>query len=609
MSRCRQWVVGLGLAPLLTGVVLIGHVAAQQPRATAPANGQPNGQLQGATPPAQAEQQERRGPVIGTRHMVAAAHPLAAAAGRDILRQGGSAVDAAIAIQMVLTLVEPQSSGIGGGGFLLHYDASNRRVETFDGRETAPADATAEMFLDADGRPAVTSDAQVGGRAVATPGLLRMLEMAHEAHGRLPWSRLFEPAMRLARDGFPVSPRLARLIQQDGALRALPRARAYFFDQQGNPRQAGEQITNDALAETFRMIANGGANAFYTGAIGRDLVEAVRTSPVHPGVLTRADLESYTALRREPVCGGYRDYRVCGMGPPASGGIAVIQTLGMLQRFELARMAPNAAETVHVITEAERLAFADRAHYLADSDFVEVPVQRLLDPEYLEQRARLIARDRSLPAPVGQPLGPFAPAVARPAELDPVELPGTTHVSVVDGAGNAVALTTSIENVFGSRVFVRGFLLNSHMTDFALRPRDGDELAINRIEPRKRPRSAMPPTIVTNGEGQLVATLGAPGGARSISFVVRGLVAMLDWGYDVQAAFALPLHATTGGPLALEADTPLGESAAQLRQMGHDAVFRRLMSGLAGIAVVRRDGSTQLQGGTDPRRDGEALGD
>ncbi len=605
MSRCRQYVVGPSMAILMLAAVLIGHAAAQQSRSAAPTNGQAAG-----APPAQAEQQpERRGPVIGTRHMVAAAHALAAAAGRDILRQGGSAVDAAIAIQMVLTLVEPQSSGIGGGGFLVHYDASNRRVETFDGRETAPAAATAEMFLDADGRPAVNSEAQVGGRAVATPGLLRMLEMAHESHGRLPWSRLFEPAMRLARDGFPISPRLARLIQQDGALRAQPRARAYFFDQQGNPRQAGEQITNDALAETFRIIANGGAGAFYTGAIARDMVEAVRTSPVHPGVLARADLESYTALRREPVCGGYRDYRVCGMGPPASGGIAVIQTLGMLQRFELARMAPNAAETVHVITEAERLAFADRAHYLADSDFVEVPVQRLLDPEYLEQRARLIALDRSLPAPVGQPLGPFAPAVARPAELDPVELPGTTHISVVDGAGNAVSLTTSIENVFGSRVFVRGFLLNSHMTDFALRPRDGDELAINRIEPRKRPRSAMSPTIVTNGEGQLVAALGAPGGARSISFVVRGLVAMLDWGYDVQAAFALPLHATTGGPVALEYETPLGESAPQLRQMGHDAVFRRLMSGLAGIAVVRRDGSSQLQGGTDPRRDGEALGD
>jgi gamma-glutamyltranspeptidase/glutathione hydrolase len=272
-------------------------------------------------------------------------------------------------------------------------------------------------------------------------------------------------------------------------------------------------------------------------------------------------------------------------------------------------MAPNAAETVHVITEAERLAFADRAHYLADSDFVEVPVQRLLDPDYLAQRARMIALDRSLPAPVGLPLGPFAAPAPRVADIDPVELPGTTHISVVDGAGNAVALTTSIENVFGSRVFVRGFLLNSHMTDFALRPRDGEALAINRIEPRKRPRAAMSPTIVTNGEGQLVATLGAPGGARSVSYVVRGLVAMLDWGYDVQAAFGLPLHATTGGPVVLELETPLVDLAPQLRQMGHDIMLRRLSSGLAGVAVVRRDNSTQLQGGVDPRRDGEAAGD
>lgn len=597
MSRCRHIVVGLGLAVVIGGLGL-GIPAAHPQSRSAPAAASTD------QPP------ERRGPVIGTRHMVVAAHPLAAAAGREILRQGGSAVDAAIAIQMVLTLVEPQSSGIGGGGFLVHYDASNRRIETFDGRETAPAAATAEMFLDAEGRPVVNSEAQVGGRAVATPGMLRMLELAHEAHGRLPWARLFEPAMRLARDGFPISPRLAQLIAQDGALRALPAARVYFFDERGNPRQAGDQLANDALFETFRIIANGGAQAFYTGAIARDVVEAVRHSPVSPGVLQRGDLEAYAALRRDPVCGSYRDWRICGMGPPASGGIAVIQTLGMLQRFELARMAPNSAETVHVISEAVRLAFADRAHYLADSDFVEVPVQRLLDPEYLEQRSRLIALDRSLPAvPVGQPLGTQNPPVPRAAALDPIELPGTTHISVVDGAGNSVAMTTSIENVFGSRVFVRGFLLNSHMTDFALRPRDGEELAINRIEPRKRPRSAMAPTIVMNGDGQLVASLGSPGGARSISFVVRGLVAMLDWGYDVQASLALPQHATTGGPVALEQGTPLVEAAPALRQMGHDVVFRRLMSGLGAIAVVRRDGSTQLQGGFDPRRDGEAMGD
>ena len=598
MSRCRHIVVGLGLAVSITGFGLGLSAAYSQQRAQPAANAQTD-------PPA-----ERRGPAIGTRHMVVASNPMAAAAGREILRQGGSAVDAAIAIQMVLTLVEPQASGIGGGGFLVHYDASNRRIETFDGRETAPAAATAEMFLDAEGRPVVNSEAQVGGRAVATPGMLRMLELAHEAHGRLPWARLFEPAMRLARDGFPISPRLAQLIAQDGALRALPAARAYFFDERGAPRQSGTQIANDALFETFRIIANGGAQAFYTGAIARDVVEAVRTSPVSPGVLQRADLESYVALRRDPVCGGYREYRICGMGPPASGGVAVIQTMGMLQRFELARMAPNAPETVHAITEAERLAFADRAHYLADSDFVEVPVQRLLDPEYLEQRSRLIALDRSLPAvPVGQPLGTPAVPVPRAASLDPIELPGTAHISVVDGAGNAVAMTASIENVFGSRVFVRGFLLNSHMTDFALRPRDGDELAINRIEPRKRPRSAMSPTIVMNGDGQLVASLGAPGGARSISFVVRGLIALLDWGYDVQASLALPLHATTGGPVVLELDSPLADAAPALRQMGHDVVFRRLMSGLGAITVVRRDGNTQLQGGSDPRREGEALGD
>jgi gamma-glutamyltranspeptidase/glutathione hydrolase len=573
---------------------------AQSPAPAAPANAQQ---------PAAAQP---RGPVIGTRHMVAAAHPLAAAAGREILRQGGSAVDAAIAVQLVLTLVEPQSSGIGGGGFLMHYDASARQVESFDGRETAPAEATPEMFVDANGGLIPHAEAQVGGTAVATPGLLRMLELVHQKHGRLPWARLFEPAMRLAHDGFPISPRLAHLITQDQALRRLPATRAYFFDEAGNPRPAGHQLANEALFETLRTLANSGANAFYTGAIARDIVKAVRESPVRPGGLQRTDLEAYVAVPRPPVCAPFRVYSVCGMGPPSSGGTAVAQTLGILENFELSRMAPGAAETIHVFTEASRLANADRFRYLADADFVDVPVQGLLERDYLIARSRLIAATgRATIAPPGRPPGVPANASTQLAAGDLLELPGTTHVSVVDGAGNAVALTSSIENVFGSRIMVRGFLLNSHMTDFAFRPLVDNVPVVNRIEPRKRPRSAMAPTIVMNGENRLVAALGSPGGSRIIPYVARTLVATLEWGYDIQEAINLPLHVATADTVLVERNSALRQIIPALRGLGHNVEERSLASGLAAIVVLRQgsNGSQQLAGAVDPRREGEALGD
>lgn len=548
-------------------------------------------------------------PAIGTKFMAVAAHPLAAAAGRDVLRMGGSAVDAAIAIQMVLNVVEPQSSGIGGGAFLVHYDASTKQITTYDGRETAPANATPDLFLDADGKPLPFKEASVGGIAVGTPGVLRMLDMAHRNHGRINWARLFEPAVRIASEGFTVTPRLHKLISQEPQLKEFPAAAAYFFDENGNPRAVGSRMVNEPLAETLRTIAVGGADAFYTGSIARDIVAAVQSTGARHGGLSLGDLANYRAVQREPICGLYRVYRVCGMGPPSSGGITVIQALGILDRFGIKGFAPNSIGAVHLISEASRLAFADRNRYVADSDFIDVPIKGLIEPRYLRQRARLISLDQSMgKAEPGRPEGVTLDSGPRRNDLTR-ELPGTTHIAVVDAAGNAVALTSSIENAFGSRVFVRGFLLNNQLTDFAFTPREGERGTANRVEPGKRPRSSMAPTIVTDRQGQLVLTLGSPGGSRIIPYVLQSLVAVLDWGLDLQAAFNLPHHANLNGPIELERGTSIAALAPELRALGHTVEIKDLNSGLHGISVIRRGDAVQLMGAADPRREGEAMGE
>jgi gamma-glutamyltranspeptidase / glutathione hydrolase len=545
-----------------------------------------------------------RAAVAAERHMVVAANPLAAEVGRQILRQGGSAVDAAIAVQMVLTLVEPQSSGVGGGAFLVHYAAESRKVETYDGRETAPAGAAADMFLDAEGKPQAFAQAAKGGHAVGVPGVVRMLALAHDEHGRLPWLRLFEPAMRMAAEGFAISPRLHQLIGETPQLKEFPATRDYFFDADGNPKTVGTRLANPQLAETLRVIANGGANAFYNGGLARAMAKAVAETGT-PGTLSIDDLKNYKALKREPVCATYRQHKICGMGPPSSGGVAIAQILGVLEKFDVRAMPPNSLAAVHTLSEAERLAFADRARYLADTDFEQVPVDKLIDRRYLAQRAKLLNPERSMGrAEAGRLL---RTALRSPDNLS--EIPATSHFSIVDGAGNAVAMTTSIEQAFGSRVMVRGFLLNNQMTDFALRPRDGDVPNINRVEPGKRPRSSMSPTIVLDRENRLVMTLGSPGGPRIIPFVARTLVATLDWGLDIQRAIALPHALSLNGPTELERDTVVAGLAGDLRNMGHEVAFVAHASGLHGIQVVRRQGRMQLVGGADPRREGEALGD
>lgn len=529
------------------------------------------------------------------RAMVAAANPLAVDAGVEVLRAGGSAIDAAIAVQLVLGLVEPQSSGIGGGAFLLHYSAEDGAVQAYDGRETAPLAAGGDLFLDQQGQPLPFWEAVVGGRSVGTPGLLRMLELAQEAHGQLPWPSLFGPAIALAEAGFEISPRLAKLIAEDRYLDRYPAARDYFYTQDGRPRQAGTLLRNPAYAETLALVAEGGADAFYKGPIAEDIVVSVEGAEGNPGLLTLDDLARYEAKEREPVCGSYHAYEVCGMPPPTSGGVAVLQILGMLENFDLAALEPGSTEAVHLLAEASRLAFADRNAYLGDADFVEVPVGRLIDPTYLRQRAALIQRDRIM-------------GEARPGELPQrggigteVDTPSTSHLVVVDSAGNAVSMTTSIESAFGSRLMVRGFLLNNQLTDFSFTPEAEGQPVANRVEPGKRPRSSMSPTLVFDEAGDFHMAVGSPGGARIIGYTVDALLHMLDWQLDPQSAVGRPHAVNMNGPTQLEAGTKMEALAPALEALGHEVEITELTSGLHAILK----GPKGLQGGADPRREGK----
>ncbi len=556
-------------------------------------------------------------PVHATRDLAVAAHPLAARAGRDILRAGGSAVDAAVAMQLVLNVVEPQSSGIGGGAFLLHWDGV--QVQAYDGRETAPAADGEELFLDPQGRPLAFYDAVVGGRSVGVPGVLRMLELAHREHGRLPWARLFQPAIHLAQDGFPVSPRLHALLREDRWLRTDDHARALFYRADGSPLPVGSRLRNPTLAATLRAIAAGGADAFYRGTIARDLVAAVGRSP-HPGAMAPADLAGYAAHERPALCTDYKRWRVCGMPPPSSGGVALAQILGMLRVRNIAVVPPTAidggllpqADAVHLLTEVERLAYADRGQYLADPDFVAVDTAALTDPAYLAARAARIS-DRSM----GQAAPGSPPGVA--LELAPDRSPprtATSHLSVVDRWGQALALTTSIEDAFGARRMVDGFLLNNQLTDFSFAPRGqredgsvdpGAAPVANRVQPGKRPRSSMAPTLVFERDsGRLVAALGSPGGSLIIGFVAATLVGLLDWQLDVQAAIDLPHFASRNGPTELEDGRFPPALAAALRERGHQVAELPMTSGLQ--AIVRSPSGGWL-GAADPRREGAAFGD
>jgi len=539
--------------------------------------------------------------VHAKRQMVAAANPLAAEAGRKMLRAGGSAVDAAIATQMVLNLVEPQSSGIGGGAFLVIWNAKKKALTTVDARETAPAAAKPDRFLGSDGKPLRFYDAVVGGRSVGVPGVLRGLELAHKAHGRLPWAKLFEPAIELAENGFPISPRLNGLLESERYLAKTPAAATYFYQADGRPKPTGTILVNKPLAETLRTIAKGGPDAFYSGEIARDIVAAVRGA-VNAGDLTEADLASYRAKERPAVCGPYRRYEVCGMGPPSSGGLTLLQILGILEGFDLETEAPWSIRGLHLLTEAERLAYADRGLYMADSDFVSVPVKGLTDRAYLKSRRMQIKPDASLKT--AQPGSPPLSTASLGTD-DALELPSTTQISIVDRFGNAVSMTTTIEDQFGSRLMVRGFLLNNQLTDFSFSAEENGKPVANRVEAGKRPRSSMAPTLVFDRNRKLVMVVGSPGGSVIINYVAKTIVATLDWGQDVQSAISFPNIGSRNGPTEIEEGPSAASIAASLKALGHDTRIAEFTSGLQGIVVTKKG----LVGGADPRREGVALGD
>ena len=541
--------------------------------------------------------------VTAKKHMVVAAHPLAAEAGLAILRKGGSAVDAGIAVQMVLNLVEPQSSGLGGGGYILYWDAGSKQLASIDGRETAPAAATPELFLDADGKPLPRDAAMASGLSIGVPGALAALALAHDKYGKLPWAELFEPAIALAREGFPISPRLAQMLAEADPQSFAPDARAYFFDAQGRPWPVGYKLANPALADTFETIARDGAKAFYQGDIAKDIASAVQNDPRKPGKLAAEDIASYRAIEREPICAPYRAHKICGMGPSSSGGVTVAQVLGIVEPFNLGP-APLGARATHVIAEAERLAFADRARYLADTDFVPVPLAGLLDPTYLAERRALINPERALAnVAAGSP-----PNVKQGAfgNDHSVEKSGTSHISIVDDAGNAFSMTTTIENAFGARTMVRGFLLNNQLTDFSFEPVDEEGHPVaNRVEPGKRPRSALDPAIVFGEAGDLRYVLGSPGGPAIILYNVKTILALIEWGLDPAQASALVNFGSTEDVVLLEPGAAWDPLAASLDAMGH-AVRRVPMTSGEHVIAVTPQG---LEGGADPRREGVALGD
>ena len=550
------------------------------------------------------------------REGVAAANPLAVEAGFAMLKKGGTAVDAMIATQLMLGLVEPQSSGIGGGGFLLVHDGKYNKLTTYDGRETAPAAAKQDRFIGSDGLPMKFYDAVIGGKSVGVPGTVALLAAAHKKHGKLPWNVLFAPAIAMADSGFPMSQRLHTQVKGDRFLRSNSAARAYFYDAGGEPWPVGYVLKNPNYAATLKAIATQGTDAFYAGEIASDIVKAVRAH-ANAGDMTEADLAAYRVIERAPVCGPYRGLRVCGMGPPSSGGIAVAQILAYVERFPLKTWGPNSVDSVHVIAEAGRLAFADRNRFIADPDFA-LPPPLLLDPAYLKSRGDLI--DPKLSSGRAEPGVPFRPRNAsapmqdqtqaqRFADDQSLEFPGTSHISIVDRYGNAVSMTTTIEDQFGARIWVRGFLLNNELTDFSMLAKENGLTIVNHVQAGKRPRSSMAPTIIYDEQNRPVIVTGSPGGSAIINYVVKSIIAMVDWGLSPQQAAELPNFGSRNGATELEQGTELTAMRPELERRAHAVNVMDFTSGLHILARQGQGKSQRWQGGADPRREGAVRGD
>ncbi|MGW5439331.1 gamma-glutamyltransferase [Nocardia asteroides] len=646
MTPRRQTWIGAAAAGVLTVGLLTGCTSDDAavaectstpngtPVSAAPATNAPTSQNLSTNPEIASGYRADMTAVRTSTYAVSTANPLATEAACRVLRAGGTAADALVTAQAVLGLVEPQASGIGGGAFLVHYDAKSRSVEAYDGRETAPAAATENYlrWVSDTERTEPAPNTRASGRSIGVPGVLRMLELAHREHGMTAWKELFDPAIELADSGFEISPRLAGQIAESAKdLAADDGAHGYFLEADGSPKKSGTVLTNPALSKTLAAIAGDGAQAFYSGAIAQDIVEAAGSTAGGrtPSLLTTTDLADYQAKKRTALCTGYRKFELCGMPAPSSGGSTVAATLGILANFDLPALHPQEldknggrpdAQAVHLISEAERLAYADRNKYVADPDFVPLPgnsVLSLVHPQYLKQRSTLIDPQRSM-------------GTAKPGDLGPVPLGngpqppehGTSHISVVDKYGNAAAMTTTVESAFGSFHFVDGFVLNNQLTDFAADPLDPDGTPVaNRLQPGKRPRSSMAPTLVfdrddAGNRGELALVTGSPGGSVIIQFVVKTLVNVLDWGVDPQQAVSgvsfgagnTPVTGVGGEHPAIDA-TDNGDHdplVQRLRAMGHQVSVAPQSSGLS---ALQRDGKDGWIGGADPRREGAVLGD
>jgi gamma-glutamyltranspeptidase/glutathione hydrolase len=611
------------LSSLLPLVIALSLAACAAPEPAPPATPavMPSAAALPAAPEVASGYRAKMTTTYAQRHMAAAANPLAAEAGREMLRRGGSAIDATVAMQAVLTLVEPQATGIGGGAFLMLWDG--KKVHAYDGRETAPMGATERLFLQPDGKPMSFSNGQIGGRSVGIPGVMRALEMAQRAHGKLPWKTLFEPAIKLAEQGFPISARLYTQIAADRFLPQSPAMAAYFLNPDKSPKAEGTLLKNPALAATLRRIANEGAGVLYEGPIADEIVAQVNGS-ANPGSMALSDLKAYVAKEREPICSDYRRFRVCGMPPPSSGGIAIAQILGILQALDqrpgkppIGALRPVAVsgvtgyepvpEAVHRIAEADRLAYADRGLYVADSDFLSVPIAGLLAPAYLAQRATLIGERSMGQAQPGAPAG--APLALAP-DRSPMRV-STSQIVAVDDQGGAVSMTTTVESYFGSHLMVQGFVLNNQLTDFSFVPSEGGKPVANRVQPGKRPRSSMAPTLVFDrASGELVATLGSPGGSQIIEYVAKALVGVLDWQMDPQAVVNLPNFGSRNSVTELEKGLVSPTLVQALKDRGHPVTELEMTSGVQAIVrSVDANGKPRWAGAADPRREGAALGD
>lgn len=527
-------------------------------------------------------------------YMISTSELLASQAGAKMLKKGGNVIDAIIAAQMVLNVVEPQSSGIGGGGFLLYYDVKTKKTTFFNGREIAPKNAHARMFLDKNNKPLKFIDAVKGGKSVGTPGVLKILKEAHDQYGKLPWKELFSPAIKIANDGFVMKKRLHNLVHKSSYLSEFKESSQTYLN-----KDIGDKVKNPKLAKTFQTIAGQGIKPFYEGKIARHMVDKVQNSKINPGYLSLSDLKNYHSKKGNLICAKYRKkHKICSMPLPSSGGITLLQILGILENFELNKLKPNSTPAIHLITEATRLAYADRNQYIADAK--NVPITQMLDKKYLKSRSDLIQKNKAL---TNIKPGDFKQKIT--INNNAVELPSTTHLSAIDKEGNAISFTSSIEYFFGSGLSVDGFLLNNQMTDFSFIPQiDGKKVA-NRVQPLKQPRSSMTPVFVFDNHDQLRMIIGSPGGPSIIQYVLKAILSHIEWNIDLQESISMPNFVVLNDILKLEKGTNIIKLEKTLNSMGHKTKITDITSGLHGIII----NDNNLIGAADPRRGGEAIGD